>query len=383
MPPKKVVVEEKVALGRPGNTLKMGIVGLPNVGKSSTFNLMTKLNVPAENFPFCTIEPHLAKVPIPDERYNALCEKFKPKSKVPASLEIVDIAGLVAGASSGEGMGNAFLSNINAVDGILHVVRAFDDDDVSHYENSIDPVRDLNTISTELIAKDLQAIEKKLFECEKLIKRSNDKTAGEQKVILLKVQEFLEEGKWVKDQNWTIQEVDYLNDCLFLTSKPVIYLVNILGGEFEKKKNKHLLKIKEWTTKFCPGQMIPYSVAYEQQMFDAEDKSKCMIDKIITSSYAALDLIHYFTGGEDEVKCWTIRRGIKAPKAAAVIHTDFEKGFIAAEVMKYDEFMEHGSESALKALGLFKSQGKEYIVQDGDILHFKFNVYKGADKKKK
>ena len=233
MPPKKTDTEEKIQFGRPGNTLKMGIVGLPNVGKSSTFNLMTKLNVPAENFPFCTIDPHLAKVPIPDERYNKLVDMFKPKSKVPATLQIVDIAGLVRGASTGEGMGNAFLSNINGVDGIYHVVRAFDDDNVSHYEDSVDPIRDMQTITDELVLKDLQQLEGKMAEVDKLIKRSNDKQALKEKEVLDKANEVLRANRWIKDEKWNMMEVEILNECLLLTAKPVIYLVNILVPEFE------------------------------------------------------------------------------------------------------------------------------------------------------
>merc|ERR1711988_1043763 len=379
MPPKKKVVEEeKIRLGRPGNTLKMGIVGLPNVGKSSTFNLMSKLQAPAENIPFCTIDPNIAKVPIPDARYISLVDHWKPKSKVPASLQIVDIAGLVSGASTGEGMGNAFLSNINGVDGIYHVVRAFEDENVSHYENSVDPIRDMETIHNELIAKDLQWIEGKLEVLEKNIKRCNDKKSVEDKVILDKVKEVLDNKRWVKDENWNFKEVEVLNECLFLTSKPVIYLVNIGDKEYEKKKNKWLLKIKEWINKNCQGMMIPYSVAYEQEHLEDEGRSACMIDKIINHGYKSLDLIHYFTCGEDEVKCWTIRKNTKAPQAAGVIHTDFEKGFISCDVTKYEDFMEHKSEAKLKSLGLVKQQGKEYVVLDGDILFFRFNVAKGG-----
>lgn len=385
MPPKKNAEEVKIPLGRPGNTLKMGIVGLPNVGKSSTFNLMTKLNVPAENFPFCTIDPHLAKVAVPDERYEKLCEIWHPKSKVAANLQVVDIAGLVSGASTGEGMGNAFLSNINGCDGIFQVVRAFEDENVSHYENSVDPIRDMDTIRTELIAKDLQWIEKTLEGVQKKINKNNDKEALFAKEVLLKVQEVLDAGRWVKDEKWSMKEVDYLNDCLFLTSKPVIYLVNISEGEYEKKKNKWLLKIKEWIAANVNGMMIPYSVAFEQAHFNDEDRSRLMMDKIITQGYQAIDLIHFFTAGEDEVKCWTVRKNSKAPQAAGIIHTDFEKGFIAAEIMKYTDFIEYGSETALKAEGKLKQQGKEYVVLDGDIIFFKFNVAKGgkaAEKKK-
>jgi len=382
MPPKgkKAVEEVKIELGRPGNTLKMGIVGLPNVGKSSTFNLMSKLSVPAENIPFCTIDPNTAKVEIPDDRFKWLTEHWKPKSKVAASLQCVDIAGLVAGASDGEGMGNAFLSHINGVDGIFHVVRAFDDESVSHYENSVDPIRDMNTISVELIAKDKEKMEKRIEAVDKLIKRNNDKQALREKELLVRVQEVLEAGRWIKDEKWSMQEVEMLNDALFLTAKPVIYLVNIGDTDYEKKKNKWLLKIKEWIANNVGGQMIPYSVAFEKENLNTEDRSRCMIDKIIQAGYEALDLVHYFTCGEDEVKCWTLRRHSKAPQAAGIIHTDFEKGFQSCDVMKYTDFNEHKNEGVMKGLGLVKQQGKEYVVLDGDIMFFRFNVSKGGKK---
>jgi len=330
----------------------MGIVGLPNVGKSSTFNLMGKMNAPAENIPFCTIDPNIAKVSIPDKRYMALTEHWKPKSKVAAALQIVDIAGLVSGASTGEGMGNAFLSHISGVDAIYHVVRAFEDENVSHYENSVDPIRDMETISKELIAKDLQNLEKKVHSLEKHLRKGQDKKAIDEIDFYMRVKAGLEGGVWIKDEKWTGLEVDQLNECLFLTSKPVIYLVNIGDGEFEKKKNKYLLKIKNWIEANCKGPMVPYSVAYENEHVDDEDRSKCMIDKIINLGYNLLDLIHYFTCGEDEVKCWTIRKDTKAPQAAGVIHTDFEKGFISCDVAKYDDFIEHKSDAVLKSLGL-------------------------------
>lgn len=238
--------------------------------------------------------------------------------------------------------------------------------------------RDMNTISKELLAKDLEKCAKQDEEIQKMIKRNNDKQAKEEKEMIDKVRAILEAGVWIKDEKWNLREVEFLNKCLFLTAKPVIYLVNIGDGEYVKKKNKWLLKIKQWIEANVKGQMIPYSVSFEQENLTATDRSRCMIDKIINAGYEALDLIHYFTCGEDEVKCWTIRRNTKAPQAAGVIHTDFEKGFISADVTKFEDFMEHKSDATLKSLGLLKQQGKEYVVNDGDIMFFRFNVAKGG-----
>lgn len=389
MPPKKEEVK-KAPLGRPGNTLKMGIVGLPNVGKSSTFNLLSKLSVPAENYPFCTKDPNKAKVYLSDPRFDKLVSIFKPKSAVEATIEVVDIAGLVKGASEGAGLGNAFLSNIQAVDGIYHVVRGFEDEEIIHTEGDVDPIRDLEVISGELIKKDQQFLTKRLDTVEKEIARFNSKQAKEEKETLDKVKAMLEKDQWVKDGTWSAKDIEILNEQLFLTAKPVIYLVNLSEKDFKRKGNKWLIKIKEWIEKSCPGPIIPYSVAFEQAVLEqtlagkADEESKggdgkkapemSMIPKITKTGYKMLELIHYFTAGEDEVKCWTIREGTKAPGAAGVIHTDFEKGFICAEVMKYDDFIELGSEAEVKAKGKLKTQGKEYVVQDGDIMHFKFNA---------
>mmetsp|Transcript_40887 Transcript_40887/g.47532 ORF Transcript_40887/g.47532 Transcript_40887/m.47532 type:complete len:394 (+) Transcript_40887:40-1221(+) len=389
MPPKKEEVVKKAPLGRPGNTLKMGIVGIPNVGKSSTFNLLSKLSVPAENYPFCTKDPNKAKVFIKDPRFDKLVSIFKPKSAVEATIEVVDIAGLVKGAAEGEGLGNAFLSNIQAVDGIYHVVRAFEDEEIIHTEGEVDPVRDLEVISTELIKKDLQMLNKRLDTLEKDIARFNNKQAKEEKETLDKVKAMLDNLQWVKDGTWSAKDIDILNEHLFFTAKPVIYMVNLSEKDFKRKGNKWLTKIKEWIEKNCPGPIIPYSVAYEQALLkeveEQNEESKTaeatkkhtelsMVPKITKTGYKMLELIHYFTAGEDEVKCWTVRDGAKAPQAAGVIHTDFEKGFICAEVMKYDDFVELGSEAEVKAKGKLKTQGKEYVVQDGDIMHFKFNA---------
>lgn len=388
----KGVEEKKVILGRVSNNLKMGIVGLPNVGKSLTFNLLSKQSVPSENFMFCTINPNKAVVPVPDSRFNFLVSLYKPKSEVPATLTIMDIAGLVKGASTGAGMGNAFLSHISSVDGIYHVVRVFDDDEVQHYEGDVDPIRDLETIKEELIEKDKVACAKKLEETSAKAKRNGqDKVAILERDTFQKAIDLLNNNQNIKDKNdWTYKEIDILNDMLFLTAKPGVYLLNMSETDYIKKKNRYLSKIVKWIEANGGGKIIPYSASYEQKLFESskDEREKIIkesgadsnLDKIITSGYSCLELIHYFTAGTDEVKCWTIRNGIKAPQAAGVIHTDFERGFISADVMKFDDIQTLGSENDVKKEGKLRCEGKLYEVKDGDIIHFKFNV---SDPKKK
>lgn len=264
MPPKKSTVEDKVMWGRPGNTLKMGIVGLPNVGKSTTFNVLAKLHVPAENYPFCTIEPNKAVVPIPDARFNKLCEMWKPKSEVAAVLQVVDIAGLVRGASQGEGLGNHFLSTIKEVDGIYHVVRAFEDEEVTHTENDVNPVRDMEIINSELVLKDLEYVNNRLDDLDKQVKRTNNKEAKEEMEILERVKARLVDNKWVRHGEWSNNDITVLNTHRFITAKQVVYLVNLSEEDYEKKKNKWLKKIKDWIDGNCPGEIIPYSANYER-----------------------------------------------------------------------------------------------------------------------
>jgi obg-like ATPase 1 len=399
MPPKKAEEpKKKIFFGRPGNTLKMGIVGLPNVGKSTTYNLMTKLNVPAENYPFCTIEPNTAKVAVPDPRFDALCAMYKPKSEVAATLTITDIAGLVRGASEGQGLGNEFLSHIQGVDGIYSIVRAFDSEEVSHVEGDVNPIRDLDIISSELCLKDLQILARRKEDLQKVIARMNGKNEKDEMEALIKAENLLKENKWVRWGEWTDIEIELLNKHFFITTKPVVYLVNLSKADFINKKNKWLPKIQEWVQKNGGGAIIPFSAEFEVEVFQAAEAAKekgeeskemkpaadapnSMLPKIIRTGYKCLDLIYFFTAGEDEVRCWTIREGTKAPGAGGVIHTDFEKGFICAEVMKYEDLMALGSEAKVKAEGKYRQHGKEYVVEDGDILYIKAGAVKSAAKK--
>jgi len=397
MPPKKKQEEESVPLlGRFGTSLKVGIVGIPNVGKSTFFNVLTKSQAAAENFPFCTIDPNESRVPVPDERYDFLCKHHKPASKVPAFLNIVDIAGLVEGANEGQGLGNAFLSHISACDAIFQMLRAFDDEDVTHVDGSINPVRDLETILNELRLKDVEYFRARFNDMEKKCIRGGDKKAAEELKIVTKLLKTVEEDKmhlrFIKD--WNATEIECINRHLPLTAKPMLYLVNLSEKDYIRKKNKWLLKIKQWIDQNDPGAMlIPFSGVFELKAVDLSEedfikyceevKATSVLPKIIKSGFSLLQLQYFFTAGKDEVKAWTIQKGTKAPGAAGKIHTDFEKGFIMAEVMKFDDFKEHGSENAVKGAGKYLQQGKQYVVHDGDIIFFKFNAGAGLTTKKK
>jgi len=377
---------QRVLMGRPSNNLKIGIVGMPNVGKSTLFNVLTKLNVPAENYPFCTIDPNEARVSVPDERYDWLVDHWKPASKVSAVLQVTDIAGLIRGASTGEGLGNAFLSHIRATDGIFHVTRVFEDADVTHVEGAIEPVRDLEIIIEELILKDIEQCNTAIESVERQLKHTKDKTKSAELEVLKRVKETLEAKKQLRLTEWKANDIEVLNMHQFLTAKPVVYLINMSEKDYIKKGNKWLPKIKAWVDAHGGEPMVPFCGALEAKLVELGDdaskkyqeeiKANTAIPKIIKTGYHTLELIHFFTCGSDEVKCWTIRKGTKAPQAAGVIHTDFERGFICAEVMKFEDYKEHGSEGAVKAAGKLKQEGKNYTVIDGDIIFFKFNVSK-------
>lgn len=399
MPPKKKgddADKPPPLIGRVGTNLKIGIVGLPNVGKSTFFNCLTKSQAQAENFPFCTIDPNESRVPVPDKRWDYLVETYEPVSKVPAFLNVVDIAGLVKGAHEGKGLGNAFLSNISACDAVFHCVRAFSDDEIVHVEGDVDPSRDLEIIHDEIRLKDIEYLNKHLEPLERSVTRGGgDKKKKEEHEVLKKVHELLENKKWVRQSAWDAKEIEYLNQHLFLTSKPVIYLVNLSEKDYIRRKNKWLLKIKEWIDANDPGAtVILFSGALEQDLLDLETQEErdnllkekgtvSALEKIVVTGYKALGLSYFFTAGKDEVKAWTIQNGTKAPGAAGRIHTDFEKGFIMAEVMAYDDFFEHKTENEVKAHGKYKQKGRDYVVSDGDIIFFKFNAGAGLTGKKK
>ena len=363
--------------------LKCGIVGLPNVGKSTLFNALTSAKALAANYPFATKDPNVGMITVPDERLDRLTEFVQPKQTIPTTIEIVDIAGLIKGASKGEGLGNQFLANIREVDAIVHVVRCFEDGNVVHVEGGVDPVRDKEVIDTELILKDLETVEKRL---EKLRKAA--KTAKKEDIAALNAGEeilaHLNEGNPARSLELEGDAADLLNGMFLLTSKPILYVCNV-DEEAVNDGNSFTADFKE-AVKDEPAEVIYISAAIEAEiatMDSPEERKEYLemmnlsepgVNKLIRACYTLLDLITYFTAGEKEVRAWTIRKGWKAPKAAGVIHTDFEKGFIRAEVIKYADYEEYKSETAIKEAGKMGVEGKEYIVADGDVMHFRFNV---------
>ncbi len=365
--------------------LKCGIVGLPNVGKSTLFNCLSNAKAQSANFPFCTIEPNVGVISVPDDRLTRLVEMCKPKSIVPATVEIVDIAGLVKGASRGEGLGNKFLANIRETDAILHVVRCFDDDNITHVDGSVDPVRDIEVINYELQLKDLETIEARLAKTEKAAKAGADKSARMQLEVLRAYKEALEQGRPARSVVFeSKEEKAFAHDLFLLTDKPVLYVCNV-DDDAAATGNTYVEAVRKAVSDTSDDVMVVAAKTESeiaeldtweerQEFLNEIGLTESGVSRLIRAAYALLDLQTYFTAGPDEVRAWTFLRGTKAPQAAGIIHTDFEKGFIRAEVIKYDDYVTLGSENAVKEAGKMAVEGKEYVVRDGDIMHFRFNV---------
>ena len=365
-------------------SLTAGIVGLPNVGKSTLFNAITKQNILAANYPFATIEPNVGVVVVPDERLNFLNELYQPKSLVPTTIEFTDIAGLVKGASAGEGLGNKFLSHIRDVDAIVEVVRCFDDENVTHVDGSVDPIRDIETINLELIFADMDVVQNRMNKIGKKAAMSKDKETQKEVAILNKIISGLEKNIPIRNIDLTDDEKKFIKNFSFLTAKPIIYVTNITENDMQNDGNKYTDRVIEYANNEG-SKVVTICAQIESELSDLSDEEKEIflsdlgvhesgLSRLIKATYDLLGLATYFTAGTDEVRAWTFTKGMKAPACAGIIHTDFEKGFIRAEIMSYDDLHENGSEKGVREAGKMRLEGKEYVMQDGDICYFRFNV---------
>ena len=363
--------------------LTAGIVGLPNVGKSTLFNAITKKNILAANYPFATIDPNVGIVTVPDKRLEFLAEKEIPEKVVPTSYEFIDIAGLVKGASNGEGLGNKFLSHIREVDAICEVVRCFEDSNITHVEGNVDPIRDIEIINLELIFCDLEVVENRLGKIEKKAVTTKDKEALKEVDVLKRIKEALEQNIPARRLEYTEEEEKIIKHFSLLTKKPIIYMANVSENDIVLG-NSYVKEVEEYASKEG-AKVVMLSAKVESELSELDDESKEMfltdlgltesgLDKLITATYDLLGLATFFTAGKDECRAWTFKKGMKAPECAGIIHTDFEKGFIRAEVTSFDDYKEYGGEKEAKEAGKMRLEGKEYIMQDGDIVFFRFNV---------